>query len=82
MTTNNGDMPASAIIDDEISTHDKEIHFGLTKREHFAAMALQGICVNVGRNQFAFNKAGDIGNKAVEMADALLKALSEDSSNE
>lgn len=37
----NADLPAMPIIDDEISTHEKEIHLGLTKREMFAMHAPQ-----------------------------------------
>lgn len=44
---------------------------GLTKREYFAGLALQGLCSNLSGNQFTEEIASD----AVEFADALLKAL-------
>lgn len=56
---------------------------GLTKREYFAAVALQGICVafqpcienaNLGRE--AMNKA----EAAVRVADALIEALNREKS--
>jgi hypothetical protein len=56
-----------------------EPNFGLTKREYFAAMAMQGLLVN-------YNKHGHFGNSeyqpmvadiAVKCADELLKALEE-----
>jgi len=51
---------------------EKEIPAGLTKREHFAAMAMQGMCV--GR-KLSESPEMAITNKAVKMADALIKAL-------
>lgn len=45
---------------------------GLTKREHFAAMALQGCLVNAERNGLSFVNAAE---EAVRQADALLVAL-------
>ena len=49
---------------------------GLTKREYFAGLALQGICVNAGRNGHDFNKKEKIAKASIELADALLKELS------
>jgi hypothetical protein len=43
---------------------------GLTKREHFAAMILQGICANPAPGNFTLN-----AKMAVEQADALLAEL-------
>lgn len=43
---------------------------GLTKREHFAAMAMQGFCAN-GRYEDGVNVAND----ALLVADALLEEL-------
>jgi len=46
---------------------------GLTKREYFAAMAMQGICANP---TVEIKPYGDeIAQAAVEVADALLKNL-------
>lgn len=62
----NADLPAMPIIDDEISTHEKEIHFGLTKREMFAMHAMQGMLSN---------SPLFYPSRAVEYADELLKEL-------
>lgn len=48
---------------------------GLTKREYFAAMAMQGILVNAGRNGFDFSDKEKINQKAIELADELLNQL-------
>ena len=45
---------------------------GLTKREYFAIMALQGLCA--GRTEY--EKPGANIKQAVELADQLLEALS------
>lgn len=76
---NNGDMPA--IPCDDIVRRDDNGNLygapissgGLTKREHFAAMAMQGLLVNMGRNEF--NDSGAVSSEAVKQADALLKEL-------
>ncbi len=51
---------------------------GLTKREYFAAMAMQGILANADQ-VFVKAQFTDIGKIAVQAADALLKALNENS---
>lgn len=43
MDFDNGESPATPMIDDCISTHDKEIFYGLTKREHFAGLSPDNI---------------------------------------
>ena len=43
---------------------------GLTKREHFASMAMQGLVTEGGYHSWL-----DLGSDAVAMADALLEAL-------
>jgi len=59
-----------------ISTYDGRVReWGLSKREYFAGLALQGICVNTGRNSFEFENTLQIADKAVELADALIKEL-------
>ena len=52
---------------------------GLTKREYLAAMAMQGLCVNTGRN--GLNTPESIAERSVETADELLKALEQKVSN-
>jgi len=46
-------------------------HFGLTKREHFAAMAMQGIVSHCYKD----HPDQRIAESAVMMADALIEAL-------
>lgn len=48
---------------------------GLTKREHFAALAMQSILTNAGRNGFEFTQIDKIACAAVDIADAQLEAL-------
>jgi hypothetical protein len=51
---------------------------GLTKREYFAAMALQGVCSN---QEFLKNLNAEpllVAQGCVEIADALIKALNEE----
>jgi len=68
----NSDMPAMPIV---VPASEKPEFYasGLSKREHFAAMAMQGIfssihaVENLNQEEFAM--------EAISMADALLKAL-------
>ena len=60
--------------DGNLTTWEKE-HTGLTKREYLATKAMQGICVNAGRNSHSFNKPDEIAKTAVSIADALLSVL-------
>ena len=46
---------------------------GMTLRDYFAAKALEGICVNAGRNSYSFNEPQKIADKAYELADLMLK---------
>ena len=43
---------------------------GLSIREYFAAKAMQGICVNAGRNGHNFHKANELAKEAIKIADA------------
>jgi hypothetical protein len=43
---------------------------GLTKREYFAGLAMQGMCA-----QFGHGKPEDYAKRAIEYADELLKQL-------
>lgn len=47
-------------------------HTGLTKREHFAAMAMTGL---VSHDRFCTENVSKMAEWAAECADALLKAL-------
>lgn len=53
-------------ITDNVLTCDK----GLTKREYFAAMAMQGICANTSRYE-----PDRLANYAVRIADYLIEEL-------
>ena len=57
-----------------------DVHFGLTKREYFAGLAMQGILSNpANAEQFKVNDWGvngtAIADNAVHCADELLKQL-------
>jgi hypothetical protein len=78
---NNADKPAMPAIaannDEFLSAHDYDpVNSGLTKREHFAAMAMQGVMANES-STIAFYKedAKTLAAYAVANADALLAAL-------
>lgn len=59
--------------------------FGLTKREYFAAVALQGLCTEMRETKHAASSWNDVGIRpwvvdrivlgAVQLADALIEAL-------
>ncbi|AUR94692.1 hypothetical protein NVP1197A_54 [Vibrio phage 1.197.A._10N.286.54.F2] len=73
----NADMPAMPVITEKrvANTSVSECEFsGLTKREMFAMYAMQGICVNAGRNDCSFDDES-IAVIAVQQADALIKEL-------
>lgn len=61
----NADQPAYPIEADKVSTNSK----GLTKREMFAAMAMQGMLAN------SFWGEQDVAEQAIRYADKLLKQL-------
>lgn len=85
---NNGNMPAMPTevtargtgkgtgIQEIQTSNNSWKEFGLTKREYFAAMAMQGFGTRDGYHTFE-NMAGD----AVKAADALLKALEANNEN-
>jgi len=50
---------------------------GRKLRDFFAAAALQGICVNVGRNGFGFHEPNKIATECYSLADAMLAARKE-----
>ena len=75
MSKTNGEDYASPLID-----RDGNIVYesGLTKREHFAAMAMQGMIASYSHQQSfgnALSAYPKTGEHAVEHADALIKAL-------
>ena len=68
-----GDEPAFASV--AYGLDDCYWQKGLTTREYFAAKAMQGICVNAGRNGHQFHEADELAKEAVKVADALIRAL-------
>ena len=84
---NNGNMPAmpmtchdTAFDFGDLSEVKKGLTIGLTKREYFAAMAMQGQLAGVAAEYLsqgydAADNQVDIARKAVDYADALLIAL-------
>jgi hypothetical protein len=65
----NGKEGAFALV----GTEDSYAQGGLTKREYFAGLAMQGLLVNIGRN--TCYTEGDVADLAVKSADALLAEL-------
>lgn len=47
--------------------------YGLSKREWFAGMALQGLCAFSGSNGLAYGP-GELSNRAFELADSMILA--------
>ena len=66
-------------------TYNMQYYSGLTKREYFAAMALQGLCATFSGSPNAERQAEKVGKTlsetmaiyAVDVADALINALNE-----
>lgn len=50
---------------------------GLSKREHFAAMAMNGLLSNQDHSSESWNDQDQIAEKALSMADELIKSLNE-----
>lgn len=74
MTIKNGDLPAMPITPrvDYMHIKDKPYCNGMTKREQFAAMAMQGLLAKHGDDDY---QCDQIASYAVAHADALLKEL-------
>jgi hypothetical protein len=70
----NADMPAMPISEEETDRFNEGvlIYTGLTKREHFAAMAMQGILAGNVWNEVTMDSPE---SEAVRLADALLAEL-------
>jgi predicted oxidoreductase (fatty acid repression mutant protein) len=68
----NGNKPAFSVAlrDNGNALHSETM--GLTKREYFAGLAMQGICANV---QHWSRNTDDIMRASIRMADELLKEL-------
>lgn len=79
-----GNEPTSGIvIDKKIETNKfiqfPHIYFGLTKREYFAGLAMQGMLAS---GNYKNNYSGNIDENSVFFADNLLKELSKPIENE
>lgn len=76
MTTENKNQPAFATSSPSCDRQDSYLQEGLTKREYFAALAMQGFLANnlVELNKPSVDCAVDLSIKA---ADELLKQLEE-----
>ena len=77
----NGDIPANPIIDKHGYVRKSDFDceqrcYGLTKREHFAIEAMQGLLASE-RPNYSSDPEGN-ARMALENADALLKALEND----
>ena len=67
---NNGDKPA-APVKPEVINGNHQVYFGLTKREHFAALAMEGLLANPSLTLNEY----ELGRDAVIRADQTLRAL-------
>ena len=68
---NNANQPAMPMILD--MNDPSSIRLGLTKREHFAGLALQGLLAYTGTDECI--ETGALAEAAVHYADLLLKEL-------
>ena len=72
---NNSDMPAGVCPDVHHANGQLEYgHSGLTKREHFAGLAMQGMLTNPGD----YSKPEHVAHDAIMYADAILAALEQE----
>ena len=76
MNMNNADMPAMPV--DTFSEEGLRNYMGLTKREHFAGLAMQGMISSPICKIKDMLDGTSLANAAVEQADLLLKALEQD----
>jgi len=67
---NNADKPAMPLHDDALAGYE-----GLTKREHFAGLAMQGLLAGGYCIEAPLMKLNEIPSEAITLADALLKEL-------
>jgi len=56
-------------------THLDKIHIGLTKREYFAGLAMQGMLTTVTNRDEIHKFTANVISNSITMADALLKEL-------
>ena len=80
----NGNEPINSIPD--LNNHPSD-WYGLTKREYFALMAMQGLLTRVpkrfdGETDLGILESKRIAEESVIMADELIKALNKGGNNE
>ena len=70
-------MPASPIFDSEGNCHSSNMNneYGLTKREYFAGLAMQGMSSHPDFYGNSETFSNDIARDCVKFADALLEEL-------
>ena len=68
-------MPLSQHMNNRLEDGIWDEGTGITKREYFAGIALQGLCVNVGRNGFHDGDKEALAQASLDYADAILKAI-------
>ena len=81
----NADRPAAPMSNDAYYEVAGKLHArewvgqgsGLTKREHFAGLAMQGLLSNEKLMGVIFKEDGSVAEVAILAADQLLKALEE-----
>jgi hypothetical protein len=73
---NNADMPANVVPEEHWDRSLSAPATGLTKREHFAGLAMQGLCSGCDSDGCWTHDAGITAAAAIEYADALLAELS------
>ena len=84
----NSDNPAMPIqfeYQDSKNSTQIELWRGLTKREHFAAMAMQGLCANacvINMGASGFTVIGNLEILAIERADKMLSLLEKEVQND
>ncbi len=73
----NSEQPAFATSSPSCSKYDGILQEGLTKREYFAGLAMQGLLVNFNKNDLYGNPNSSliISKIAIKCADDLLKEL-------
>lgn len=84
MSTNNKNTSAFPIALQNGLSNDCHVDAGITKREYFAAMAMQGIlanhwCRNDFRDKINGLESNVVASQAIEFADAILKELEKQS---
>jgi hypothetical protein len=73
MATITGNEPAMPLIEEDENKVQRSISPGLTIRQHYAGLAMQGLCANSIPGEH--HRPDFLANEAVQYADALIKAL-------